>query len=99
MRILLIGPPGGGKGTQAKLIMKKYDIPQISTGDMLREHVTAKSELGISAKNFMKKGELVPDDIILGMMEKNLVMMNVIMDIFLMVSQELYHRLKILTSC
>ena len=70
MRILLIGPPGGGKGTQAKLIMKKYDIPQISTGDMLREHVAAKSELGISAKNFMKKGELVPDDIILGMMEK-----------------------------
>ena len=70
MRILLIGPPGGGKGTQAKLIMKKYDIPQISTGDMLREHVAVKSELGISAKNFMKKGELVPDDIILGMMEK-----------------------------
>tara|TARA_Y100000817_G_scaffold303648_1_gene285837 strand:- start:272 stop:910 length:639 start_codon:yes stop_codon:yes gene_type:complete len=70
MRILLIGPPGGGKGTQAKLIMKKYNIPQISTGDMLREHVAAKSELGISAKNFMKKGELVPDDIILGMMEK-----------------------------
>ena len=68
MRILLIGPPGGGKGTQAKLIMKKYNIPQISTGDMLREHVKSKSELGLMAVEYMNKGELVPDSVILEMM-------------------------------
>ena len=73
MRILLIGPPGGGKGTQAKMIVEKYNIPQISTGDMLREHVESESKLGIKAKEFMNKGELVPDSIILDMMENRLV--------------------------
>jgi len=72
MKILLIGPPGGGKGTQAKMIVDKYKIPQISTGDMLREHVKSNSELGKKAKKFMDKGELVPDRIILDMMEKRL---------------------------
>ena len=59
MKILLIGPPGGGKGTQAKKISSKYNIPQISTGDMLREHVKNLSPLGIQAKEFMDSGELV----------------------------------------
>ena len=53
MRILLLGPPGGGKGTQSKFLMEKFNIPQISTGDMLREHVQNKTELGIKAKEFM----------------------------------------------
>tara|TARA_Y100001970_G_scaffold71857_1_gene91238 strand:+ start:3441 stop:4085 length:645 start_codon:yes stop_codon:yes gene_type:complete len=72
MRILLIGPPGGGKGTQAKKISEKYNIPQISTGDMLREHVKNKSNLGIKAKNYMENGELVPDSLILDMMKVRL---------------------------
>ena len=69
MRILLLGPPGGGKGTQSKFLMEEYNIPQISTGDMLREHVKMKTNLGIKAKEFMDKGELVTDALILEMME------------------------------
>ena len=69
MKIILIGPPGGGKGTQAKLLAKKFNIPQISTGDMLREHVTKKTSLGLKAKSYMDSGALVPDDLILNMME------------------------------
>ena len=69
MNIILIGPPGAGKGTQAKFIVSDNDIPQLSTGDMLRDNVSKKTNLGISAKNFMDSGELVPDDIILGMMK------------------------------
>ena len=72
MRILLIGPPGGGKGTQATKISEKYNIPQISTGDMLREHVNNQSDLGIKAKVYMKNGELVPDSLILDMMKVRL---------------------------
>ena len=72
MKILLIGPPGGGKGTQAKKLSSKFNIPQISTGDMLRDHVKKMSELGIEAKEFMDKGELVPDELILKMMESKL---------------------------
>jgi adenylate kinase len=72
MKILLIGPPGGGKGTQAKKLSSKFDIPQISTGDMLREHVKKLSPLGIKAKEFMDSGELVPDKLILEMMKKKL---------------------------
>ena len=69
MRILLLGPPGGGKGTQSKFLMDKYNIPQISTGDMLRSHVSNETNLGIRAKEFMDKGELVTDSLILDMME------------------------------
>jgi len=72
MRILLLGPPGGGKGTQAKFLIEKLGIPQISTGDMLREHVNKKTSLGIEAKEYMNNGSLVPDEVILGMMQERL---------------------------
>ena len=72
MKILLIGPPGGGKGTQAKKLSSKFSIPQISTGDMLREHVKQMTPLGIKAKEFMDSGELVSDKLILKMMKKQL---------------------------
>lgn len=69
MKILLLGPPGGGKGTQSKFLMSKFNIPQISTGDMLRAHVKNDTKLGQKAKKFMQKGELVTDSLILEMME------------------------------
>ena len=69
MKILLLGPPGGGKGTQSKFLMSKFKIPQISTGDMLRAHVKNDTILGKKAKEFMDKGELVTDSLILDMME------------------------------
>ena len=72
MRLLLIGPPGGGKGTQAKYLIDHFSIPQISTGDMLRENVRNKTSLGKEAQKFMKSGELVPDSVILDMMKKRL---------------------------
>ena len=73
MKILLLGPPGGGKGTQAKYLINRLNIPQISTGDMLREHVNNKTDLGLKAKEYMSAGALVPDEVILGMMKGRLV--------------------------
>jgi len=72
MRIVLIGAPGGGKGTQAKLLVDKYNIPQISTGDLLRAAVKAGSPLGRKAKQAMDNGLLVSDDIVLGMIKERL---------------------------
>jgi len=72
MRIVLIGAPGGGKGTQAKLLVEKYNIPQISTGDLLRAAVKAGSALGMRAKQAMDAGQLVSDDIVLGMIKERL---------------------------
>ena len=69
MNIILIGPPGVGKGTQAKFLVEAYNIPQISTGDMLRANVRESTPLGNEAKLFMNAGQLVPDSVILGMME------------------------------
>jgi adenylate kinase len=72
MNIIFLGPPGAGKGTQAKILIERYVIPQISTGDMLREHVAKGTELGVKAKEYMEKGQLVPDEIILGMVKERL---------------------------
>lgn len=72
MHLILLGAPGAGKGTQAKKIMEKYEIPQISTGDILRREVGEKTKLGEKAKSIMDKGLLVPDEIILEMVEKRL---------------------------
>jgi len=72
MRIVLLGAPGAGKGTQAKKLIDKYGLPQISTGDLLRAAVSAGSTLGKEAKSYMDKGELVPDSVVLGMVEERL---------------------------
>ncbi|MCP4900852.1 MAG: adenylate kinase [bacterium] len=72
MRLILIGPPGAGKGTQASYVCEKYAIPQISTGDMLRAAVAAGSELGLEAKSFMDSGKLVSDDIIIGLVKERI---------------------------
>lgn len=63
MNLILLGPPGAGKGTQAKLICEKYDIPHISTGEMFRKNISEKTHLGMLVKDYTDKGELVPDDI------------------------------------
>ncbi len=72
MRLILLGPPGAGKGTQASFITQKYGIPQISTGDMLRAAVKAQTPLGIEAKKVMDAGKLVSDDIIIGLVKDRL---------------------------
>ena len=70
--IVLLGPPGAGKGTQAKLIAETYGIPQISTGDILRDNVARKTELGVKAKEIMARGDLVPDELVCGMVADRL---------------------------
>jgi len=65
MRIILLGAPGCGKGTQAKLISTTYDIPQISTGDMLRQAISEETPVGLAAKNYLDAGDLVPDDVMI----------------------------------
>jgi adenylate kinase len=72
MRLILLGGPGAGKGTQANLIKENYQIPQISTGDMLRAAVKAGTELGREAKGYMDSGGLVPDDVIIGLVKERI---------------------------
>jgi adenylate kinase len=70
--IILLGPPGAGKGTQAKKLTEAFGIPQISTGDMLREAVKNGTELGLKAKSFMDAGGLVPDEVVIGIVKERL---------------------------
>lgn len=72
MRLILLGGPGAGKGTQAGYLTQRYDIPQISTGDMLRAAVKAQTPLGIEAKKVMDAGDLVSDDIIIGLVKERI---------------------------
>ena len=72
MRIVLLGAPGSGKGTQAKILMADKNIPQISTGDMLREAVASGTRFGLKAKSLMDAGDLVPDDVVLGIISERL---------------------------
>jgi adenylate kinase len=72
MNIILLGPPGAGKGTQAKMLVEKYGIPQISTGDILRAAVKEGTKLGKEAKSYMDKGDLVPDTVVIGIVEERI---------------------------
>ncbi len=72
INVLMMGPPGAGKGTQAKLLGERYGIPQISTGDMLREATASGSELGERVKGIMARGELVPDDVVIELVRERL---------------------------
>lgn len=72
MDIILFGPPGAGKGTQAQKLSQKYNIPQISTGDILRANVKEGTELGLEAKKYMDAGELVPDAVLIGIIKDRL---------------------------
>ncbi|MCK8602662.1 adenylate kinase [Desulfoferrobacter suflitae] len=72
MNIILLGPPGAGKGTQAKRLIDKYGIPQISTGDMLRAALKEGTPLGLEAKKYMDKGALVPDTVVIGLVKERI---------------------------
>ncbi|MGK0500111.1 MAG: adenylate kinase [Oceanicoccus sp.] len=72
MRVILLGPPGAGKGTQAQYICEKFNIPQISTGDMLRAAVKAETEIGLKVKAVMDSGALVSDDLIIGIVKERI---------------------------
>lgn len=72
MELILLGPPGAGKGTQAAALVEKYKIPQISTGDILRAAVKNQTQMGIKAKGYMDSGALVPDDVVIGIIRERL---------------------------
>jgi adenylate kinase len=72
MNIVLFGPPGSGKGTQAKMLAEKYSVVHISTGDILRENLKRETKLGLEAKSYMDKGELVPDEVLVGIIKDRL---------------------------
>ncbi|OEU75072.1 MAG: adenylate kinase [Desulfuromonadales bacterium C00003068] len=73
MKLILLGPPGAGKGTQAKMLVECFSVPQISTGDILRAAVKDGSPMGVKAKSFMDSGALVPDEVVVGIVEERLV--------------------------
>lgn len=72
MNLIFLGPPGAGKGTQAKLLSARYEIPQISTGDILRASVREQTPMGLRAKSYMDSGSLVPDQVVVGIVEERL---------------------------
>ena len=72
MRVIFLGPPGVGKGTQAEFVAKEFSIPKLSTGDLLRDSVQKKTALGLEAKGFMDRGGLVPDEVVIGLVREKL---------------------------
>ena len=70
--LILFGPPGSGKGTQSEKIVQKFGLKHLSTGELLRREITERTPLGIEAKNFMDKGQLVPDEVVIGMIDSSL---------------------------
>lgn len=76
MRLVILGPPSSGKGTQASMISDRFGIPHLSTGDILREEVSLRTDLGVRAEVFLKEGELVPDDLVVQMMKNRLLRRN-----------------------
>jgi len=72
LNIALFGPPGAGKGTQSKLLLEKYNLVYIATGDILREEISEGTSIGLEAKGIIEKGGLVPDDLIVQIIEKNI---------------------------
>jgi adenylate kinase len=72
MRLILLGPPGAGKGTQAKILVDAYGIPQLSTGDILRSAIAQKTPMGLAAKEIMDRGDLVPDEVVNGIVSERL---------------------------
>ena len=72
MRLIIMGPPGAGKGTQAQILVEKYGIPQLSTGDILRGAIQARTPMGLQAKEIMARGDLVPDEVVCGIVSERL---------------------------
>jgi len=72
LNIVLFGPPGAGKGTQAEFLVKSYELNHLSTGDLLRSELATETELGLEAKKYMEKGELVPDEVVIGMIKNKI---------------------------
>ncbi len=96
MKIIMLGAPGAGKGTYAKKITQKYDIPAISTGDIFRENIKAGTELGKKAKGYMDAGNLVPDELVCDLVVDRLQQEDCKNGYILMVSQGQYHRQRLL---
>lgn len=94
MRVVLLGPPGAGKGTQAKGIANAYAIPHISTGDLFRENLKNKTPLGVKAQSYMDAGKLVPDELVIALVEDRIERDDCKMVTCSMVSQEPSHRQK-----
>jgi adenylate kinase len=72
IRLLLLAPPGGGKGTQGRLLAEEYDVPHVSTGDLLRDHVARSTPLGEQARPYLARGDLIPDDLVLRLVRERL---------------------------
>ena len=72
MRVIFLGPPGAGKGTQARLLHDRFGLEQFSTGDILRENIRSETELGKEAADYVQRGQLVPDDLVIAMIEREL---------------------------
>ena len=92
LNLVLFGPPGAGKGTQANLLIEKYNLVHLSTGDILRSEIAAGTSLGLKAKTLMDRGDLVPDEVVIGMISSKLDNNPSANGLSLMVSQEQPHK-------